>query len=118
MIYEGMKVSIYSNGNYEVRYQVEAPLAEITLRMQLHFHTPCGKTGTITLAPAHIHDDRDDDPNVSSQSFLVIQKGHSEALHRACGQLAQDIANDNVQSLAIAPFSRTGTTRFGSIPKK
>jgi len=116
MIYEGMSISIRSNGNYEVRYQIEAPIAEITLRMQLHFQTTCGKTGTITLAPVHIHEEREEDRNVSSQSFLIVQRGNSETLRRAYCQLVTDLSDDAVP--AVTPFSRTGTARFGAVPQK
>jgi hypothetical protein len=115
-IYEGMSIEVYEGGNYEVRYQVEAPLVETTLRMQLQFRTIDSKVGTVTLAPVHLHEGRDDDRNVSSQSYQVVQRGHSVALGRAADHLRKDL--NRIDTLPQAPFTRTGTTRFGAVPQK
>ena len=115
-IYEGMKISANNAGNYEVCYQVEAPLAEITLRMQLHFQTQDGRTGTLTLAPVHIHAQPEEDANVTSQSFQIVQRGHSVALGLSHGQLKLQFKDDATPPMP--PFSRTGTARFGAVPQK
>ncbi len=116
-IYEGMTIDVFHGGNYEVRYQVEAPLVETTLRMQLQFRTNSNnKVGTVTLAPVNIHEGRNEDRHVSSQSYQVVQRGHSVALSRAAYHLREDI--NVIDTLPLPPFTRTGTTRFGAVPQK
>jgi hypothetical protein len=119
-IYEGMQIAADCFGNYEVRYQVEAPLVEITLRMQLHFQTLTGKTGTITLAPIRISPQSDDDNNSTSQSFQVVHRGNSVALEHAMIELQNECCQGALSPLGpdCGPFSRTGTARFGAIPRK
>lgn len=126
VIYEGMTVSVSSDGTYQMRMVVEAPQVPVTVRMQLHFHQlpsadgPCqeaanttagttdaasktpGSTTTITLVPMRFQPDPLRELGSPSNTYVVERQGFSPALRGINSRW-------NV--------TRSGTARFGAVPR-
>lgn len=82
VIHDGMIVRVNDEGKFDVRFRMEAPLAKITLLMELNVWNGNRHEGKITLPPIRLHPERLDDADISSQSVLVEYTGHSEVLKR------------------------------------
>jgi len=114
-VYEGMRLAIAADGQYEISFVSETPRLPVVVRLQLQI---CEKVdgldmlrGTITLAPITLQADSTLDRHKPSQSYIVRRQGYSHLIGRL--QLSE-------HSKAHRDFSirRTGVARFGSIPEQ
>ena len=120
-IYEGMVVEVNEKGEFDLRFRVEAPLTQITLRMQLVIWDGDIRQGTITIPPIRIAPEPSNDPDSSSESFLVVYSGKSETLKRLiCQKCAENLGSANCGS-SLEKYGirlvRGGTARFGGRPR-
>ena len=128
VIDEGMKVTMNDQGEYDIRFRLEAPTVEILLRMQL---TIWGRgaggaevsKGTITIPLIRIIPEDRSDLDSVSQSYLVTYSGKSAALRREilCGMasnspLSRPVCGGPLCDSGIR-LTRNGTARFGAPPR-
>jgi hypothetical protein len=104
VIYEGMTVLIYSNGEYAVNFVAEIPDMPVTLRLQFRVDRMAGLAGTITLPPITFSPEGNDPRHSGSQSWTVTHKGYSPLLVGLCSNCAG------------CRFARDGMARFGTLP--
>lgn len=105
MIYEGMSVTVYADGRYEMRALLDGPRTPAILRLQLHFAVPEGDIAQVTLPPVRlIPSERSpaDLPN-ESQTWFVRRTGWSPLLA-------------DLQASHQITVRRSGTSQSGSLP--
>jgi len=118
LIYEGMRVTVYTSGVYDVSFTAEVPDMPVTLRLQLILKTSEDPMGwyRLTLPPFRLEpktDARPGDP--SANIFHVSHRGFSSLLVRqaALGPYQQPQTTTG----AVDPYwtiARVGTARFGT----
>lgn len=86
-----MLVRVDHDGHFDVRFRMEAPHTQITLRMELKVMRDKRPEGKIILPPIRIQPERLDDPDTSSQSVLVEYAGTSELLRRLGKQVLKQV---------------------------
>ena len=114
VIYEGMSITVYDAGRYEVRFILEAPLTTVTLRLQLPVYRrqpgppeimPPVLIGMVTLPPITVCPEPADCGHPSA-AWLIRHRGWSPLLQEAsCLPGAEGFT-----------IGRTGVARFGSKP--
>jgi hypothetical protein len=112
LIYEGMRVTVYKNGVYDVSFTAEVPDMPVTLRLQLVLQRPEKSTHPrgeyrLTLPPFRLEpkaDARPGDP--AANIFHVAHRGFSSALMEE--NPAQQLVQPGWQ------VTRVGTARFGT----
>ena len=125
VIYEGMEVTVNRKGEYDLRFRVEAPVAEITLRLQFAITSQDERTlakvhhGTITIPPIRISPETQEDLDSTSQSFIVTYSGKSETLKQLLIPVCQKCNSDQPSRLSDhgIQLTRAGTARFGGPPR-
>lgn len=117
VIYEGMKVIVADDGQYEVTFNCEATRIPVVVMLQLSVHEVLEEKetfrhGTITLPPFTIDPDRNLHRHRYSQTYHIRRAGYSHLLR----SLFQTQTTDS--QLARLSLQRHGTARFGSVPEK
>jgi hypothetical protein len=108
VIYEGMAICIKDNGDFTVRFVMEAPATAMTVRLQfVVWNANCEKVGTVTLPPLHFNPDQDARKAGENQLWKVQQTGYSPLLR--CDYLTSNCA---------LRVERTGSARIGSAPER
>jgi hypothetical protein len=106
LVYEGMRLTVYPNGVYDVAFTAEVPDMPVTLRLQLVFNNPPGYTPgeyRLTLPPFRLEPRPDARPGDPSANVLhVAHRGYSTLL--AAGHRVD----------AAWSVARVGTARFGT----
>jgi len=112
LIYEGMRVTVYKNGVYDVSFTAEVPDMPVTLRLQLVLQRPEKSAHPrgeyrLTLPPFRLEpktDARPGDP--AANTFHVAHRGFSSVLVEERG--------DQQHVLPGWQVTRVGTARFGT----
>jgi hypothetical protein len=113
LIYEGMRVTVYKTGVYDVSFTAEVPEMPVTLRLQLVFQRPAENLKhprgeyRLTLPPFRLEpktDARPGDP--AANIFHVAHRGFSSVLVEDLP--AQQMVQPGWQ------VTRVGTARFGT----
>ncbi len=108
MIYEGMSVTVFGDGRYEVRAMLDAPRIPAILRLQLTFAAESGDFTTVTLPPISLKPGTADRSSADlaneTQTWFVRRTGYSRMLQNL------PIRIDAVQ------VRRSGTVQVGQIP--
>lgn len=111
LIYEGMRVTVYRNGTYDVSFTAEVPHMPVTLRMQLVLQRPANDKDhprseyRLTLPPFRLEpraDARIGDP--SANIFHVAHRGYSSVLAES----------EPVRVHSQWQVIRVGSARFGT----
>lgn len=118
LIYEGMRVTVYTSGVYDVLFTAEVPDMPVTLRLQLVLKTSDDPTGwyRLTLPPFRLEpkaDARPGDP--AANIFHVSHRGFSSLLVREA-QLGP-YHQPQTPQVRVGPgwtVARVGTARFGT----
>lgn len=113
VIYEGMQVVVDKDGRYEVSMIAEVPLTPVAVRLQLRVTEFVGNQrvdhGTITLPPIVMETSQETTDQHPSNTVRIRRSGYSHLLHR--------LMKANKGTIGDISLSRSGVTRFGSIPE-
>lgn len=119
LIYEGMCVTVYANGVYDVSFTAEVPDMPATVRLQLVLQNPADRTRgeyRITLPPFRLEpraEVRPGDP--TANTFHVAHRGYSSLLVFVAPP--GGIALNGRVTGEVGPrwvVTRVGTARFGT----
>ncbi len=104
VVYEGMTLSVYPDGQYKVRFVAEVPDMPVTMRLQFRVQRKNCAAGTITLPPITFSTKSNAPLHSVSRSWTVEHKGYSTLLTGLCSDCAG------------CRITRDGTARFGTLP--
>jgi hypothetical protein len=106
VIYEGMAIRVEGDGDFTVRFVMEAPATSVTVRLQfVVWNASNEKVGTVTLPPLHFDPDRDVQKVGENRLWKAQQQGYSPLLQ--CSEATTGIR-----------VERTGSARIGSVPER
>lgn len=118
LIYEGMRVTVYTTGVYDVSFTAEVPNMPVTLRLQLVLKASEDPTTwyRLTLPPFRLEPKADAAPgDPSANIFHVSHRGYSSLLVRE-GHLGP-CHHPRMAQARVGPdwaVARVGTARFGT----
>ncbi len=102
LIYEGMRLTVYPNGVYDLSFTATVPDMPVTVRLQLGFARGKGADieHTLTLPPIRM-EPKAKNRTVDGNTFHITHRGQSTLLHT--GALT-----------AVWELRSSGTARFGT----
>lgn len=128
VIYEGMAIQVDEQGNYTVKFTMEAPSTEATVRLQFVVwkkldpkKSAAGKQprckyrkiATLTLPPLRFIPGRDESRSGHALVWKVEQTGYSPLLMCLNGDVK--CPNDHAEKSRFR-VTRSGSAEFGSVP--
>ena len=107
VIYEGMRLVVAPDGQYQVRFIASTPAMPVTFQLRVMTRSKYGPSPIqLTLPPIVVPPYTNPNGDYEAAEWLVVHSGHSSALARAYPSILWDRT------------TRDGTARFGSLPPR